>query len=216
MSISSFFIWVCLLLSFWVQGILLLSFLHRNIDQLNPWAFSIFVLCTDIYLFFRLANHVDCVPRYLKYVVDMGIYLYGPTYPSINVHSLLHIVDDYQVKKPFLVHLKEDWSSRISVKTLHSKMAMPDSQQYPLNLYQIINVEDIVIFLDSKVFINSECSEKSKITFIKKPRFKIISFQNYKHGYLIHNSDKLLRVLLWIRQCHLCMECHVKFHLSSP
>ena len=75
-------------------------------------------------------------------------------------------------------------------------MAMPDSQQYPLNLYQIINVEDIVIFLDSKVFINSECSEKSKITFIKKPRFKKISFQNYKHGYLIHNSDKLLRVLL--------------------
>ena len=63
------------------------------------------MLCTDIYLFFRMANHVDCVPRYLKYVVDMGIYLYGPTYPSINVHSLLHIVDDYQVKKPFLVHL---------------------------------------------------------------------------------------------------------------
>ncbi|XP_023343963.1 uncharacterized protein LOC111713343 [Eurytemora carolleeae] len=26
----------------------------------------------------------------------MGMYIYGPTYPTINVHSLLHLIDDYK------------------------------------------------------------------------------------------------------------------------
>ena len=46
---------------------------------------------------FRLADQVDCVQEYLKFVVEKGIELYGPTYPTINVHTLLHLVDDYEV-----------------------------------------------------------------------------------------------------------------------
>ena len=37
------------------------------------------------------------VKEYMKYVVDMGVYLYGDTYPSINVHTLLHLEEDYEV-----------------------------------------------------------------------------------------------------------------------
>ena len=38
--------------------------------------------------------------------------------------------------------------------TLHAKLAMPDLQRYPWNLYLISNVEDIVVFLGLKVFIS--------------------------------------------------------------
>lgn len=38
------------------------------------------------------------VQDYLKYFVEYGIYLYGETFPSINVHSLLHLKDDYEVR----------------------------------------------------------------------------------------------------------------------
>ena len=44
-----------------------------------------------------LADQVDCVQEYMKFVFKKGIELYGPTYPAINVHRLLHLVDDYEV-----------------------------------------------------------------------------------------------------------------------
>ena len=40
---------------------------------------------------------------------------------------------------------------------LHAKMAIPDSQQYPWNLYLIYDVEDIIVFLVKKVW-NSDNS----------------------------------------------------------
>lgn len=48
--------------------------------------------------FVRLANMLGDVSRYMEYVVSFGVYLYGDTYPSINVHTLLHLIEDYQVK----------------------------------------------------------------------------------------------------------------------
>jgi len=49
------------------------------------------------FIFLRLAHMIADVEDYLKYVVDMGVYLYGETYPSINVHTLLHLEEDYEV-----------------------------------------------------------------------------------------------------------------------
>lgn len=46
---------------------------------------------------FRLHEHVKDVESYLKYVVEQGLWIYGESYPSINVHSLLHLVEDYEV-----------------------------------------------------------------------------------------------------------------------
>ena len=46
-------------------------------------------------------------------------------------------------------------------------MAMTNSQQYPLHLYQIINVEDTVIFLNPKVYM---MQWKSKNHFYKETK----------------------------------------------
>jgi len=52
--------------------------------------------------------------------------------------------------------------------TLHAKMAMPDLQRYPGNLYLINTVEDVFVscFLVVKI-----------LTFVEKPQMKIISFK---------------------------------------
>ena len=60
-------------------------------------------------------------------------------------------------------------------------MAMPDSRQYPWNLYLIKDVEDIFSALDLKVFKSdisgmSFYSRYAQATFVKKPQLKIISF----------------------------------------
>ena len=97
--------------------------------------------------------------------------------------------------------------------TLNPKMTLSDLQRYPWNLYFINNVEDIVIFLGLKVF-NSDnsfmftCS--FKITVVEKQQLKTI--ENYQLNELywyticIFDLTKLLRVPLWIGNCHLCME----------
>ena len=60
-------------------------------------------------------------------------------------------------------------------------------QRYPLNFYQINNVEDIVVFLSCVQFWQCFCKQKSGSEF-------------QKQRYLIHSwADKLVwRVLLWI------------------
>ena len=56
---------------------------------------------------------------------------------------------------------------------------MPDSQQYSWNLYLIMYVEDIVVFIGLKVF-NSDnsrmfsLSKNARVTFVEKPQMKII------------------------------------------
>jgi len=40
----------------------------------------------------------------------------------------------------------------VSQRNLHAKMAMPDSQRYPWNLYLINYVEDIVVLRGLEVF----------------------------------------------------------------
>ena len=71
--------------------------------------------------------------------------------------------------------------------TLHAKMAMINSQQYPWKLYLINNVENIVVFLDWKVCISDIitvyffCRRNPPVQIVEKPQLKIISFQNYKH-----------------------------------
>ena len=43
----------------------------------------------------------------------------------------------------------------------------------------------------------------AQVTFAEKPQLKIISFQNYKHWYFIHNSSaQAFRLPLWIGMCH--------------
>ena len=81
--------------------------------------------------------------------------------------------------------------------SIHLKRDMTDLQWYPWNLYLIHNVENIVVFLDLKVFISDNsymfsCGRNARNFFCRETaQLKIISFWNYKHGYLIHTwSDK--------------------------
>ena len=83
--------------------------------------------------------------------------------------------------------------------TLHLKVAMSDSQRYPWSPHLIKNVEDIVVFINLKVF-NSDnsqmfsCNRNAQISFAENSHVKLISFQNQKHWYLIYaSSDKALK-----------------------
>ena len=67
--------------------------------------------------------------------------------------------------------------------------------QCPIPNFDLINnVEDMLIYKCKSV--NSDdsylfsWSRNAQISFLKKPRSKIISFQNYKHFHLIDTSDK--------------------------
>ena len=56
--------------------------------------------------------------------------------------------------------------------TPHAQTAMLDSKRYPLNLYLINNVEQIVVFLVLKVFDSDisymfSCSRSAQVTFVK-------------------------------------------------
>ena len=67
--------------------------------------------------------------------------------------------------------------------SLHAKMAMSESQQYPLNLNLIINVEDIVVFQGLQMFNFDNFlyifgSRNAQVFSIEKPQLKIISFQS--------------------------------------
>ena len=54
------------------------------------------------------------------------------------------------------------------------------------------------------------CSWNAQVTFVENTELKIISFQSYKHWYLIQTwSDTAFRVLLWIRHCHPCIEVYL-------
>ena len=59
---------------------------------------------------------------------------------------------------------------------------MPDSHRYPVNLYLINNVEDIVAFIDFYVFnfdysYMFSCSRNVQVPFVEKPQLKLIIFQ---------------------------------------
>ena len=74
------------------------------------------------------------------------------------------------------------------------KMAMLDSQRCPWSPYLINIVEDIVDFLDLWVCIADNpykfsFSRNVQVTFLEKPQFTIISFQNDKYWYLIYTSS---------------------------
>ena len=58
-------------------------------------------------------------------------------------------------------------------------MTIPYSQRYSLNLYLINSVEEIVVFLGSKVFNSdnsgmSSCSSNAQVTFVQQTQWKII------------------------------------------
>ena len=67
----------------------------------------------------------------------------------------------------------------------HAKMAMPNIQRYPRNLYLINYVKDTLsLFLGLKVFllkisIMFSCSSNARVTFLKKPQLKIIVSQKH-------------------------------------
>ena len=53
----------------------------------------------------------------------------------------------------------------------------------------------MVVFIHLKVFNFDNlhvfsCSRNMQVNFVDKPQLKIISFLNYKHGYLIHTYDQ--------------------------
>ena len=84
------------------------------------------------------------------------------------------------------------------------------------------NMENIVVFLCVKVF-NSDnslmhfCIRKVQVTYVLKPQLKIISFQIYKHWYLIHEWwDKALMGTVVNRHCHLFMEWSLEIMLTVP
>ena len=57
--------------------------------------------------------------------------------------------------------------------SLHTKMAMSDSQRYPWNRYLINNAEDIVVFLGLKMFHSKNfsmfsCSKKAPSHFCRE------------------------------------------------
>ena len=91
--------------------------------------------------------------------------------------------------------------------TLHVKMTMSDSH-HSWHLYQINNVEDIVVFLGLKV-INSfmfSCSNNAQITSVEKPQFLIIIVFKMinidtgcpkKHGNSVTNSRSPFQIILW-------------------
>ena len=64
----------------------------------------------------------------------------------------------------------------------------------------------MVVFIHFKVFNFDNlhvfsCSRNMQVNFVDKPQLKIISFLNYKHGYLIHTYDdydqtKLLSLII--------------------
>ena len=63
--------------------------------------------------------------------------------------------------------------------SLHAKMAVSESQQYPLNL----NLEDIVVFQGLQMFNFDNFlyifgSRNAQVFSIEKPQLKIISFQS--------------------------------------
>ena len=81
-----------------------------------------------------------------------------------------------------------------------------DSQRFHWNHFLINNVEDIVVFNSLIVFNGTVyksymffCRRIALVTFVKKPAFlKIMIFQYYKHGYLIHTwSDNKATKYRW-------------------
>ena len=52
---------------------------------------------------------------------------------------------------------------------------MSDSQLYPWKLYLINNVEDIGVFLGSKVFNSDKSHIYEQVTFVESQQFEIIS-----------------------------------------
>ena len=82
-------------------------------------------------------------------------------------------------------------------------------------LYCTLEIFFRSICLALKVFnsINlSWFSWNSQVSFLEKPRLKIISFEHHKHGYQIHNwLDKALKDTI----VNLYMEGHLKIRLQS-
>ena len=81
--------------------------------------------------------------------------------------------------------------------TRHAKMAMPDLQQYPWNLYLINNVEEIVVFQVKKYLISiiPICFPGIEMlkSFLERTHFW--KFHNFKHWYLIHTwLNKVFKV----------------------
>ena len=69
------------------------------------------------------------------------------------------------------------------------QMTMPDLQWYVCNLY-LINNENFDSDNSSMFF----WSRNAQISFVEKPKLKIISLLNCKHWYIIHTwSDKALK-----------------------
>ena len=105
-----------------------------------------------------------------------------------------------QIGKPSLFTLNWDCKRQMFKwpSNLNAKMAMPDLQLYPWNIYQIINEEDIVVFLIWKVIISvsfSITSYKQEVRNTLSQRNckwkQTFKNKNKKHWYLINTwSDK--------------------------
>ena len=84
-------------------------------------------------------------------------------------------------------------------------MAMPDSQWYPSNRPLINNWENIVVFIELTGFFKKILpAVEIRNSLMMRSQFKVLSFQNVKHWYIIHTwPDKAFtgtvvnRALAW-------------------
>ena len=81
---------------------------------------------------------------------------------------------------------------------------MSDSKRYPWNPYLINNVKEMVVFLTLKLFNSGDSSymfscSRNQVIFVRNQKLTIISFQNYKHWYLIHiRIESCIVIFSWI------------------
>ena len=85
--------------------------------------------------------------------------------------------------------------------TFLAKIAISDSQRYPLKLRLINNLEDIVMFLGLKVFnCNNSfmfpCSRNAKVKFVENPKLKMICLKNNKQSMFEFKSWSNSNILI--------------------
>ena len=92
---------------------------------------------------------------------------------------------------------------------------MPDSQLYPLNIYLINNLEDIVVFLVVTIFNAHNFIHYQKLMSKEKSKVIMSNFQRkIMNISFIHSCSENLRQPLWSGHVTLKMEFFLKFCLK--
>ena len=121
---------------------------------------------------------------------------------QINPKEFVHNTA-YSVQLPYMAGLS------LYTKNCKRNFKRPSTQKWqcpiPWNIYLINKMEDIVVFLDLKVFNFNLLYSFLCSLLVEKAQLKIIIFKYYEHLYLIHGQiqTKLLRLPLLIVKCHL-------------